>query len=504
MNESARRSTSESERNAADAQRRRLTRDSLPSRPTLPQNVELPPDGWDRQDIGIIHLGLGAFHRAHQAAFLDDHFRASGDDRWGVCGATQRSATVRSQLAPQDGLYGLLEPSASAPRLRVIGSLRRIIFPREEMPALMTRFSSASVSLVTLTITEKGYRRVPGGGLDVADLDVSADLAGHEPTTAIGQLVAGLRARADTADTPISVLSCDNLIDNGATLERLVHDFCLAKGDHDLIDWIGKKVSFPSTMVDRIVPATTPTDHLRAEAMLGLRDEGLVVAEGFRQWVIEDRFVADRPHWEDVGVQIVRDVRPFEQMKLRILNGAHSALAYLGALRGHRTIVEAIADPQLFAFVQALIDVDVIPTLSAPESVDVRAYGNSVLDRFSNPGLAHTTTQVAADGSQKIPVRLLSTLTDARANGHVPTYVIRAIAGWMVYVSLPQSLRGAMPLPLSDPIAAELITAARGLTSPAQIVDALLAFGQIFPPALAEDRSVREALVEAVMELRVA
>lgn len=462
--------------------------------------LRLPPRGWESQSTGIVHLGLGAFHRAHQASYTQDWFRLSGDDRWGICGVTQRSATVKAQLGPQDGLYGLLDVGPTSRGLTIVGSLREILFPAEEHDALMARFASRDVSVVSLTVTEKGYSTSAVGRLDLSNTAVATELVTDVPTTAVGRLVAGLRHRADEVDAPITVISCDNVPSNGAILRALVMDFCAARSEDDLARWIDRNVSFPSTMVDRIVPATTSEDRARAAEILGAWDEGLVVAESYRQWVLEDAFIAARPEWESVGAQIVPDVAPFEQMKLRVLNGTHSALAYLGALKGHRTIASAVADPQLRDFAAAMIEQDVLPTLTRTETMDPAAYAESVLVRFANPNLAHTTTQVAMDGSAKLPVRLIPTLVDSRRAGRVPTYVVTAIAGWMVYV-LRANEAHSLPVPLDDPLA-DVLTGALGSASrPRDVVDALLPLGQIFPANVSTDPTIRSALIEAVAEL---
>jgi len=410
--------------------------------------------------VGIVHLGVGAFHRAHQAVYTEDAALATGDDTWGICAVTGRSAAVRNQLAPQDGLYGVLTKQTGHPdRLRVTGILREILDGSAQINDLLARLADPGVAVVTLTVTEKGYRRGPDGRLNAADPAVRADLTGAtDPVTAIGRLVRGLQRRARDGGAPITVLSCDNLSHNGAVVRGLVGDFCAllptAEGSR-LADWIERNVTFPSSMVDRIVPATTDRDRADAAALTGLHDAGLVVAEPFRQWVIEDSFAGRRPAWELAGAQLTADVAPFELMKLRILNGSHSTLAYLGALRGHRTIADAIGDPVLADIATALIRDDMIPTIPPPEGVDLVEYGDRVLERYTNAELRHTTVQIAMDGSQKLPQRLVGPALDAINAGRRPHAVTVGVAGWMSFVALGRD-RAGTELPLNDPLADRL------------------------------------------------
>jgi fructuronate reductase len=466
-------------------------------------DVRLPPAGAADQTIGILHFGIGAFHRAHQAVFTEDVAAVTGERRWGICGVTQRSPAVQDQLLPQDGLYGLLERSPARTRLRVVGTVREVIFPARRPEVLDARFDDPAVAVVSLTITEKGYSRDRRGRLDLADPLVAHDITGGSPRSAIGRLARGLQRRSHGSGAPVTVLCCDNLNSNGRVLARLVADFCTAlpspEGDR-LAEWIAANVTYPCTMVDRIVPATTPADRTFAQSMLGLVDEGLVVAEPFRQWVIEDDFAADRPAWELAGAQLTKDVAPYELMKLRILNGAHSTLAYLGALSGYATVAETVTDDKLLSVARNLITQDAIPTLAPPDGTDLGAYGEEVLARFANPALAHRTVQIAMDGSQKLPLRLLGTVRDSLGQGRQPRWATYGVAAWMSYIALP-SARNGMPLPIDDPLADRLAAAARGRTEPAEVVDGLLGVTEVFGEDLPEVDWFRQALVEDVGEL---
>ncbi|MBQ0895729.1 mannitol dehydrogenase family protein [Micromonospora sp. U56] len=454
--------------------------------------------------VGIVHLGIGAFHRAHQAVFTELAAAAAGRDDWGIAGITQRSASVSDQLMPQDGLYSVLERGRDVAPLRVVGSVREVLFGAGDPPAVVDRIADPAVRVVTLTVTEKGYRRDGAGRLDRSDPEVAADLAGRAPRTVVGQLVRGLQRRSAGAAGPVTVLSCDNLVGNGEVLRGLVHDFLDALAEAEaggLADWIAASVRFPSCMVDRIVPATTDEDRADVRAALGLEDRGVVVAEPFRQWVIEDDFAADRPAWNLAGAVFTDDVAAWESVKLRMLNATHSLLAYLGALRGHDTIAAALADDELATAAEALMVEDVAPTLRVPDGLDLADYRRQVLQRFSNPALRHRTVQVAMDGSQKLPVRLLGTVRDRLAAGTIPRQAALAVAAWMTYVAKGRDARGR-ELPLDDPLADRLrVAAAAGTGDPKRLVDSLLRVEEIFDADLPEHDGFRAALVDHVARL---
>ena len=454
--------------------------------------------------VGIVHLGIGAFHRAHQAVFTELAAAATGRDDWGITGVTQRSASVRDQLMPQDGLYSVLERGADAAPLRLVGTIRDVVFGAGDPAAVVERIANPAVRLVTLTVTEKGYRRDGAGRLDRSDPEVAADLTGRPPRTVVGQLVRGLQRRRSADAGPVTVLSCDNLVSNGEVLRGLVQDFVDGLPSVEaggLTDWIASSVRFPSCMVDRIVPATTDKDRADVRAALGVEDRGVVVAEPFSQWVIEDDFAADRPAWERAGAVLTTDVAAWEAVKLRMLNASHSLLAYLGALSGYDTIAAALTDDRLAAAAESLMVEDVAPTLRVPEGLDLDDYRRQVLTRFANPALRHRTVQVAMDGSQKLPVRLLGTVRDRLSTGAVPRYGALAVAAWMVYVAQGRDMRGR-DLPLDDPMADRLRTATAGAdTDPRRLVDALLAVPEIFGADLPEHDGFRAALVDHVGRL---
>ena len=485
---------------------RRLSWSTLPS---PRRDLTLPPDRGLAESIGIVHLGLGAFHRAHEAVFTEDAAVVADEPGWGICGVTQRSSSVVDQLRPQGGLYTVLERGRTQVRARIVGQVRDILFAAEEAERLQLLISDPAMRIVTLTVTEKGYRRAADGTLDCTDEAVMHDLtvigrAQAGSRSVVGQLVRGIQGRRERGGAPLTVLSCDNLIDNGRVLRGLVEDFCAAMRTDDgeaTAAWVAEHVTFPSSMVDRIVPATTAADRVDAAALLGVRDEALVVAEPFTQWVIEDRFAAGRPAWERVGATLVDDVGPYEQLKLRVLNGSHSMLAYLGALAGHTTIAEAVADPELRAAARHLVVDDVIPTLAVPPGVNATAYADEVLERFANPALGHLTTQVAMDGSQKLPVRLLGTARDRLSTGAVPDGVAHAVAGWMAFVARGCDVNGR-PLPLDDPLAPRLESALRDVEGDARAVaGALLGVVEVFGPDLTDHPAFIEAVATHLKEL---
>lgn len=491
----------------------RLSRATLSST-GLPAGVEPPAVDPADLHVGLVHLGLGAFHRAHQAVFTEDAAASTGEKRWGILGVTQRSARVVEQLAPQDGLYGVLTKGAAETSLRLVGSLRDVAFPGTDTPRVLTTIAAPTTHVVTLTVTEKGYRRAADGGPDLTDPDLAADLevlaselrggvADDAARSPIGLLLRGLARRSRDDAGPLTVVCCDNLADNGAVLAQLVAATldAVPHGDR-LREWIDASVRFPGTMVDRIVPATTDAHRAEAQSLLGLSDAGLVIGEPFTQWVIQDTFAGPRPAWELAGATLTADVAPFERAKLRVLNASHSTLAYLGALRGHATIAQAVADPALEATVRALVDDDVLPTLVAPDGLDLVQYRDDVLSRFANPNTGHTTVQVAMDGSQKLPQRLLGTVRDRLDSGAVPTAAAATVAAWIAYVratSQGELEVDGRQVALDDPLAPTLAAAAAGPLD--TLADRMLDVRAVFGDDLAGSDTFRSAVRGAVAEL---
>lgn len=374
-----------------------------------------------------MHLGVGAFHRAHQAVYVDDCL-AAGETGWGITGASLRSADTRDALAPQDGLYTLAVLSGQGEELRVVGSILSLLVAPEDPAGLVDALCLPSVRIVTLTVTEKAYLRNAAGGLDFSHPDVVWDLANHDRLkTVYGFLVEAIMRRQAAGTMPFTVLSCDNLPANGETLRRLLLEFADAR-DNGLAAHIDQSIAFPSSMVDRIVPATTEADRRRIAAALGMEDAWPVCTEPFCQWVVEDRFPAGRPAWERFGVTMVDDVRPFEDMKLRLLNGSHSAIAYLGLLSGFETVADAFGNRAIRHFVQGLWR-EAIPTL--PAGLDPETYIGRLSERYDNPTLQHRTAQIANDGSQKLPQRIVATAVEQLRRGAPADHLMLVIAAWI-------------------------------------------------------------------------
>ena len=448
------------------------------------------PGAYDRSavGVGVVHLGPGAFHRAHQAPVFDALL--ADDPRWGVCGIALRSDRVRQALAPQDGLYTLAELDAGAPSLRIIGAVKAVLTAAAAPAAALTRLAGAR--MITLTVTEKGYCLTAAGELDLAHPDVAADLVRPAaPRSAVGWLVEGLRRRRAAGAGGLLIVSCDNLTDNGGKLGRAVVALARAQGDADLAVWIAGEVRFPATMVDAITPATDDVLRERVRAAIGLEDAWPVQRERFTQWVIEDDLGPAAPDLASAGVQLTADVRPFEQAKLRLLNGAHSTLAYVGLLAGLRTVAEAMGNAALAGFVERLMRQDIAPSLQPTSGLDPDGYLSSVLARFRNPAIAHQLAQIAADGSQKLPVRLLGTTADALAAGRPVERLVVPVAAWMVFAA--RRARGAEPL--IDPLADAIAAIAAGPSS--QQAERFLALGVVFPADLAGDPRFRGAVGEA-------
>ena len=396
----------------------------------LPADVERPAYDREAAKRGVVHLGIGAFHRAHQAVYFDRALD-SGDLRWAITGVSLRSGGVRDQLQPQDGLYGVVVRDGDAEQTRIVGAVREVLVATEDTAAVIAAMANPDTHLVTLTITEKGYKLDrAAGGLLSDDADVAADLAALDaPRTAIGFIVAALAERRVRNLPPFTALSCDNLPDNGALLRAAVIAMARAH-DGDLADWIAHEGAFPASMVDRIVPATTEADVAAHAGRLGVEDRAMVKTEPFTQWVIEDRFAGERPDFAALGVQLTDAVGPWEDAKLRLLNGAHSAIAYLGGLAGDTFVHEFVARPEGRSFVERLWD-EAEPTLSPPAELDVAHYRRDLMARFSNPALQHRTHQIAMDGSQKLPQRLIATLADRRAADQPIDALALAVAAWM-------------------------------------------------------------------------
>ncbi len=454
----------------------------------MPADARMPQMTLRRTDpapaIGIVHLGLGAFFRAHGAIYIEEAMAASGGD-WGILGVSLQRPDIRDALQPQDGLYTALELGPQGETTRIVTSVTGVLVAPENPQAVLEAMADPGVRIVSLTVTEKGYCHEPATGrLDDRHPDVIHDLTNPLPRSAIGFLVRALDRRRGAGLRPFTVLTCDNLPGNGHLLRGLVLDFA-RRIDPVLARWIEDEVRFPATMVDRIVPATTPEVMARVATLTGMADRAPVQHEPFRQWVVEDSFVdGQRPDLAAVGVELVADVTAHEIMKLRMLNGTHSSLAYLGYLAGHETIADTVADPVFARFVSNLWTREIIPAIAAPTGVNLHSYADRLFERYRNPGIRHRTWQIAMDGSQKLPQRILGTLAENQAAGRESPGLILAVAAWMRYVGGVDEW--GQPIDVRDPMSARLRAAHASHDTPEGLVAALLGLREIFPEALSQ------------------
>ena len=444
----------------------------------LPDGVQTPR--YDRQQLKtrMVHFGFGAFHRAHQALLTDRVLNAQGGD-WGICEISLFSGdTLMRQLREQDHLYTVLEKGADGNQAIVVGAVNECLNAKlDSLAAIIEKFCEPQVAIVSLTITEKGYCIDPAtGALDLTNPRIIHDLQSpDEPHSAPGILVEALSRRQVRGLAPFTVLSCDNIPDNGHVVKNAVLGMA-EKRSPALADWIREHVSFPATMVDRIVPAATEDSLAEITRELGVTDPCAISCEPFIQWVVEDHFVAGRPAWEAAGVQMVSDVRPWEEMKLRMLNGSHSFLAYLGYLSGFQHINECMQDSAFREAAYRLMMDEQAPTLTITD-VDLTGYAQSLIVRFANPALKHKTWQIAMDGSQKLPQRMLAGIRLHLARESAWPLLALGVAGWMRYVSGVDDAGVTIDVrdPLNDKIRAIVATHHED-----QRVSALLSLSEIF------------------------
>ncbi|MFC0803962.1 mannitol dehydrogenase family protein [Ensifer sp. P24N7] len=460
----------------------------------LPPTVKRPDYDLGPVTVGIVHLGIGAFHRAHQAAYTDALL--SENPSWGICGVSLRSPETRDALQPQDGLYTLAVQDGEGSDLGVIGSVVELLCAPEDPEAVLRRMADPATRIVSLTITEKGYCHNPATGtLDEGHPDIVHDLANPaRPRSAIGFIVEAISRRVSAGIAPFTLLSCDNLPGNGHVLKRIVTQF--AELRDPALAAVIRNVASPSTMVDRIVPATTDGDRSAVAAAMGFEDAWPIMTEPFRQWVIEEDFPLGRPAWEKAGALFVQDVSAFEFMKLRLLNGSHSTLAYLGYLAGAETVSDAMSLPGMEALVEGLMRHEVSPTLPELPGFDLPAYRAELLQRFRNPALRHRTWQIAMDGSQKLPQRLLGSIRDRLHAEAGYDRLALGVAAWMRYArGLDEAGR---PIDVRDPHAARIAGLAQGIDEPDRIVDAFLTMTDVFGTDLPASAPFRAALIKAL------
>jgi mannitol 2-dehydrogenase len=399
----------------------------------------LPVPDYDRDLVtaGVVHIGVGGFHRAHQAMYHDRLMNQGAALDWGICGVGVMAADRRMKevLDAQDGLYTLvLKHSDGTYEPRVIGSIVEYLFAPDDPEAVIEKMAAESTRIVSLTITEGGYNLSDvTGEFDVANPDVLADLEpGAVPRTTFGLITEALRRRWKRGLAPFTVMSCDNLQDNGYLSKRVFTAFAGLR-DPDLGDWVEREARFPNSMVDRITPVTTDTDRGEIRERFGIEDLWPVVCEPYTQWVLQDAFTAGRPPYERVGVQVVEQVEPYELMKLRLLNGSHQAMAYFGYLCGYRLVHEAAQDPLFQAFMLGYMDCEATPTLAPVPGVDLEGYKHTLIERFSNPQVRDTIARLCAESSDRIPKWLLPVVRAQLVTGGEIRRSAAVVASWARY-----------------------------------------------------------------------
>ncbi|MCQ8228341.1 mannitol dehydrogenase family protein [Pantoea trifolii] len=460
----------------------------------LPADVQRP--AYDRSQLKtrMVHIGFGAFHRAHQA-LATDKLAAQGSD-WGYCEVNLNSGTLIQALRQQDLLYTLTEMADESLHTRVIGVVTQALHGKGDgIDSVIEAMSQPDVAIVSMTVTEKGYCYMPSSGkLNPDHPDIVHDIANPtEPRSLPGLILAAIIRRRERHLPPFSVMSCDNMPENGHVTRNVITQLA-ERHSAELAEYIQTHITFPSTMVDRIVPAMTDAAFDTLAERLGSRDPVAVEAEPFFQWVIEDNFVNGRPAWENAGAELVSDVLPFEEMKLRMLNGSHSFLAYLGFLAGYEHISDCMADASYRAAARALMLQDQAPTLHT-QGVDLEAYADSLIARYENRAIKHRTYQIATDGTQKLPQRLLDSARWHLRNGTSCDFVLLGVAGWMRYVSGVDEQGQAIEI--RDPLKDQLANIVANSDDGADRVKALLGLTAVF----GDDLLQQPAFVSRVTEL---
>jgi mannitol 2-dehydrogenase len=446
----------------------------------LSKTVRVPT--YDRRSItnGIVHIGVGGFHRAHQAFYLDEYFQQHPDHEWGICGVglLEYDRRMRDALHSQDCLYTLVERSSEGDRARIIGSITKYLFAPSDCQAVIAALASPECRIVTLTITEGGYYYIEGSG----EFNVNHPVIQHDlqhpdqPLGTYGFLAAALEKRRYQGLAPFTILSCDNLQSNGDLVRKMLLAFA-QRYDPDLADWIDKSVAFPNCMVDRITPATTASEIRLVADQFGINDAFPVVTEPFIQWIVEDNFCAGRPDWETVGVQMTHNVQPYELMKIRLLNGSHLLLGYLGVLAGYTYVHEAMADPLFEQAVKNLMN-EVTPTLQPVPGIDLDDYKKTLIERFANPKIGDQLQRLCLDGSSKMPKFILGSLRDRLQLGDSIDYLSLTIAAWCRYLNGYDDQNHAIAI--NDPLADILTQQARlGKNDPKPLLNLFEIFGDL-------------------------
>lgn len=449
-------------------------------------NIAQPQYPRETTRPGIVHLGVGAFHRAHQAWYTEAAMNRFGGN-WRIIGVSLRRPAMRDALQPQDNLYSLVTRRDDTAECQVIGALCNTLVAPENPNAVIEALANPDIHVVTLTITEKGYGLdAASGTLDTTQSEIASDLNNtNAPQSALGFLAEALALRQQEKRSGLTLISCDNLSDNGHKLRAALLQFVQLKNPA-LTPWIEQHCRFPNTMVDRIVPATSEHDIAEFGREFGFRDAAPVFTEPFSQWVIEKNFAGPVPPWDKVGAQFVDDVAPFEAAKLRTLNASHSLIAYLGCVHGKETVADAMQETTIREAVIELMR-EAEATFKLPDSFSVRDYQQELIARFDNRALKHRCAQIAMDGSQKIPQRIVPIIEWHIAHGRSPRHACKAIAAWLAF------LRSG--LPVQDPMASTLETVKTG--SMEQGLDTLLGLRAIFPVRIAENPKLRTLILDS-------
>jgi mannitol 2-dehydrogenase len=442
-----------------------LKQDTLPN---LADKMVVPTYERNRVKAGIVHVGVGGFHRSHEAYYTDMLMHETDTLDWGICGIGLREGDrkIGQILKDQDYLYTLIvkHPDGKV-ETRVIGSIIDFMLSVDDPAAVIDKMASEQTKIVSLTITEGGYNFHPATGEFMFDNpDVQHDLAHPDrPKLVFGFLTAALKKRRDSGLPPFTVQSCDNVQHNGDMIKKMLLAFA-GKQDPELAEWIEANVCFPNAMVDRITPVTTPADIEYLDQQAGLKDAWPVTCEPFCQWVIEDQFSDGRPAWENVGAQFVPDVTPYEKMKIRLLNAGHSVLGLLGSIHGHETIDGAVTDPLFAKYLRNFMDFEATPVLDEVEGIDLDAYKDSLIERFSNPSIKDNLARICLESSAKLPKFLIATIKENLATGGRIEYATLVIAAWCYYSDKGISRHGVQ-LDIVDELKAELHAAAAGTES---------------------------------------
>ncbi len=449
----------------------------------LKKEIRVP--GYDRAALQqhTVHIGVGGFHRAHQAVYLDDLLGREDEPRWGECGigVLPSDLRMRDALLSQNCLYALVERSAETQAARVIGSIADYIYAPAERERAIEKMASAETRIVSLTITEGGYFIDEGTGEFTPDFaELQHDLAHADaPVTSLGYLAAALERRRVRGLAPFTLMSCDNLQGNGGVARRVLLAFA-SLHNPALENWIREHMTFPNSMVDRITPGTTDEDRAFVAGRFGIEDAWPVMTEPFLQWVIEDEFCSGRPRWEKAGAQLVPDVVPYELMKMRLLNGSHLAMAYLGALAGYTYVHEILEDSLFVAFIKAFMD-EVTPVVPKIPGTSVVDYKRVLVERFANPAIRDQVTRICSEGSAKMPKWVLPSIADLLEQGCSVTLASFVVAAWIFYLKQGTD-EGGKPLEILDARAQELRAVASGIgTDPMPMLQNASIFGQVLP-----------------------